>query len=242
MNACRLRLPFVSLGVILLGLSALPAQAAAGYTEVWNQRLQEVIAQLRSAEWKSAQKGSQQILDGMIRFLAPSEGAGRGVGMVLMCRALAEAGLGRDREAVWDWQVAQQLDPRLERWKLGEFGTAGAFLDKHRLESGPLPSAIEADTPAAAGVDLPKRISTPAPAYPGGARQLLLRAVVEIRAVIGIDGYPSHPRLVGKSPFETFTLSASDAIRNWRFEPAKRRGEAIPFSWKLSINFTQGSP
>lgn len=158
--------------------------------------------------------------------------------MVLMCRALAEAGLGREREAVWDWQIAQQLDPRLEHWNLTEFGVAGALLGKHRLGSDPPPAAIEDDTPAADGVSVPKRISTPAPEYPEGARELRLRGFVAIRVVIGVDGRASHPRLEDERPFETFTLAASDAIRGWRFEPARRGEEAVPFSWKLTINFT----
>lgn len=238
MNGHPLRLYLARFGILLLGWSAISAPAVAGYPEEWNQQLQEVIGKLRSADWRSAHRSSQQILDGMNRFLVPSEGAGRGIGMILMCRALAEAGLRREREAVWDWHIAQQLDPRLERWNLTEFGVAGALLGKHRLGSDPPPPAIEADTPAADGVSVPKRISTPAPDYPEGGRQLHLRASVAIRVVIGVDGHATHPRLEDGRPFETFTLSASDAIRDWRFEPARRGEEAVPFSWKLTINFT----
>ena len=77
--------------------------------------------------------------------------------------------------------------------------------------------------------------------YPKGATELDLDALVAIRVFIGVDGRPSHPRLLGDRPFETFILAASDAIRDWRFEPARREAEAIAFSWKLTINFVMAS-
>ncbi len=175
-----------------LVLGSPPPSWAGRSVKSWNERLQATVAQLREGKWAEGKVNAQAGLEDLGRYLAPGAKAGSAVGMFLMCRALAEAGLGEEREAIWDWQVAQQLDPRLETWNLTAFGGAGALLDRHRLIADPPPAAIRPGTAEAEGVSYPEKTRAPAPQYFEGARSL--RSPIE-GCVRGGDRNrrPAHP-------------------------------------------------
>lgn len=221
-----------------LGFFSAPPSGAGRSVKSWNERLQATVAQLREGKWVEAKANAEAGLEDLGHHLAPGAKAGSAVGMFLMCRALAEAGLGEEREAIWDWQVAQQLDPRLEIWKLTEFGPAGALLDRFRLPIRIPAATIRIDPERLEAATPPEKIAARAPIYYEGARALGIQSKVVFDVVIGLDGRTTHPRLIEKGPIETLTQSAADAIRAWRFHPARQGDEDVPCDFRLTVAFT----
>lgn len=225
------------LGVLSLVLGLVASSAGAGNAKAWNRQLQQTVAGLRAGDWKAAKQGAQRGLDDLARSLAPGKGAGSAVGMFLMCRALAEAGLGEQREAIWDWQIAQQLDPRLESWKLAEFGAAGAFLDRERLSNRPRPSLPTAGTAADQEIAPPQRLAGEPPRVPEAAFTQVRNAQLEFSLLLSAEGLPSYPRIVERGPLETLTLAVSDMLRSSRWEPARRGGQPVAVDYRFKFKF-----
>lgn len=226
--------PIFVLLPLWLGLSS-PAWAGRS-VQSWNERLQATVSQLREGRWAEGKASAQAGLEDLGRFLAPGDKAGSAVAMFLMCRAVAEAGLGEEREAIWDWQVAQQLDARLETWSLTEFGSAGRFLDGHRLRgaSEAVPAPPKCD--GAERLTPPVKVRARSPRNLEGAWSLKRPVHIEIEIEIGVDGVPRGPRIVDRGPLESVTWAASDAMRDWRFEPARRDGEPVACASLLTFD------
>lgn len=241
MDFRRLHLSVVRLGVLLVALSVAPAPARAGGSRAWNEQLQETVTLLRAGSWTEAKKEARKGLESLSRSLAPGKSAGSAVGMFLMCRAVAEAGLGEERDAVWDWRIAQQLDPRLERWNLTEFGAAGALLDRRRLSNDPRPEVpLLSDETPDPEITPPRKLEARQPVIPEAAFSLAMGARVEIVAVVSEQGRLAYPRIVETGPLETVTLAVSDAMKAWRFEPAQRSGRPIAVDYKLGFRLSFG--
>lgn len=224
-------------GVVFAGLLATPSPAGAAGSKRWNEKLQKVLADLRAERWAEAQAGSQELLDDFGRRLAPGEKADRSVALVVMCRALAEAGQGREAEAVWDWHVAQQIDPSIEGWSFAEFGAAGSVLDRHRLSNDPRPPVV--DPLASPGIEPAEKLGEPRfPIWPEAAYRSGWGGLIQVEAVIGVDGGLSHPRLIQAPPVATMTLAAFDAARANRFRPARRGDEPVASIYQFTMKFT----
>ncbi len=65
------------------------------------------------------------------------------------------------------------------------------------------------------------------PAYPASARQRGLEGRVVVRLVIRADGVPDDIRVAQSSGFDSLDNAAVEAIRQWRFEPARRGGVPV---------------
>lgn len=79
-------------------------------------------------------------------------------------------------------------------------------------------------------VDVPARPVDPIrPAYPPRLRALGLEGEVEARVIVLPDGSVGGARLVA-STHDDFTVAVQEALREARFHPARRRGEAVS-SW-----------
>ena len=95
-------------------------------------------------------------------------------------------------------------------------------------QAGPGPAGT-ADSagggPSSTGARLVRHIP---PAYPPSARERGLEGRVVIRLVVGVDGVPGEVGVTQSSGVESFDAAAVDAVRQWRFEPARRAGVAVP--------------
>ncbi len=78
--------------------------------------------------------------------------------------------------------------------------------------------------PAAGGARLLRHV---APVYPALARERGLEGRVVVRLLIGADGVPAEIRVSQSSGFESLDSAAIDAVRQWRFDPARRAGVAV---------------
>lgn len=90
-------------------------------------------------------------------------------------------------------------------------------------------------------VDQPpsKLSSNPIPPYPPDALAKGIGGVVLLRVRIGADGAVEHASIEKSSGVPTFDQSALSTVqRFWRFQPAMRDGEPVPYEATLPIRFT----
>ncbi len=85
----------------------------------------------------------------------------------------------------------------------------------------PLPAAV---TPPAFNVTY---LRNPPPAYPVAARRNGDEGTVLLRVLVGRDGAPLKVELDRTSQSRALDAAALDAVRNWRFMPARRGAVAI---------------
>ena len=85
-------------------------------------------------------------------------------------------------------------------------------------------------------IHAPVRLSGEAPSYTEAARKERIEGIVRLRAIIDEEGrVESLEALEGLS--HGLTEAAMDAIREWRFEPAKLEGEPVSVFFELTVNF-----
>jgi protein TonB len=84
----------------------------------------------------------------------------------------------------------------------------------------------------------PMAIDTPPPVYPAelacegtGGRVLLM-------LTIGVEGKPTEARMLQSSGVPALDAAAKDAIRTWRFEPAKVNDRPQPAKISVPVTFT----
>lgn len=87
-------------------------------------------------------------------------------------------------------------------------------------------------------VTLPKLVSQVKLQYPEMAARIHAEGVVVVKCVVGLDGVPRNVQ-VASSENSLFDQSALDAVRQYRFEPAKdSTGKAVEYEVAVECMFT----
>jgi len=105
--------------------------------------------------------------------------------------------------------------------------------------SEPPPSAERVETVARASEDLqpPVRISGDPPRYPDLARALRLRGSVTVEMTVTETGEPDDLRVL-QSASPILEKAALEAVRTWRFEPARRSGAGVRYAGhRVTLSF-----
>jgi hypothetical protein len=197
------------------GLSAQPF-------EKW---LAERDAELRRGEWQAVHAQTQDL----VSRLRTSEYDYGVLAEGLRDLALAEAGLGRTEEAVWHWQVAQNLRTEVEL-DAAAYGDAGKLLAQHRLrrrDEAPAGLEVVAATSLEPDATQPRKISGDDPVFTGSLASPRITKWTRMQIVIDSQGQVVAP-VVLAGPLDAVRWAALEAVRTWRFEPARREGKAIP--------------
>jgi protein TonB len=85
----------------------------------------------------------------------------------------------------------------------------------------------------------PKVVSQPPPQYPADMRSQKARGTVYVLFVVDRNGRVVKPQ-VQKSTHTAFERPALEAVRQWRFDPGKRSGQAVQFRMRVPITFACG--
>jgi protein TonB len=85
----------------------------------------------------------------------------------------------------------------------------------------------------------PKVVSQPPPQYPASLRSQKLRGTVHVLFMVDRNGRVVTPQ-VQKSTHAAFEKPALESVRQWRFEPGKRSGQAVQFRMRVPITFACG--
>ena len=199
------------------------------------RRLAELDDRLRSREAQAVQAKIQEIQK-LVAELRESERQATLLALGLRTLALAEAGMGRRDEAVWHWQAAQNLQPDLAL-DPAAYGEAGAFLAQHKLRRrNEAPAGIEAVAVSdlGAGSTPPRKVAGDEPVVPAFLEESRALHWVRLQAVIDSRGLVVEPVvLAGRS--KAMQWAALEAVRAWRFEPARREGQPVAVFLDLQI-------
>ena len=86
------------------------------------------------------------------------------------------------------------------------------------------------------GVTAPRPIYDPDPEYSDEARKAKYQGVVVLWVVVGTDGLPKDVR-VARSLGLGLDEKALDAVRKWRFEPARMDGRPVAVQLNIEVSF-----
>ena len=193
-----------------------------------------IDAKLRAAEWKAARELALEQLDAARGSLYAAY-----LGGVTARLAVAEAGLGRREDAIWHWQVAQNLDrAALPADFLASLGETGATLARQPLrQAGESPAGVvvyrtgggsEAVQPA-------RRVAGEPPQLSALVGQVPVPKALHVEVVIDAEGRLQAPVVIG-SAAPGMIWEALEALRGWRYEPARKGSDAVAVLHDLRFN------
>ncbi|MFN7980930.1 MAG: energy transducer TonB [Vicinamibacterales bacterium] len=119
-----------------------------------------------------------------------------------------------------------------------DFGTELA------VAATPPPPPVQPPTPREpvrvfAGVSAPMKLQDAAPAYPVMARTTGVQGLVIIEATIDGSGNVVATKVLRSVPL--LDAAAVDAVRQWKYAPARLNGEPIPVLITVTVNFVLGA-
>ena len=205
----------------------------------WKNRLHAANVELQQSNWRKGCDIADSVLREMRDAIASGEASGDLLAVALLFRAIGESGLGQMEHAFWDFGTAQTFYSAYERLDLEPYGEAGARLEPGKYRNGApvAPNAIDRAASPDLHVTPPHRMSGEPPEYPmAKAASCAVQPPIVVWAVIQRDGHPAMPRMeAGTDP--VLALAAFDALREWRFEPARLDGEPVDVFLSLTVNF-----
>jgi len=91
----------------------------------------------------------------------------------------------------------------------------------------------------APGLQASRLIYAPRPEYPKLARQMRISGRVRLAALIGRDGTVQELRLISGHPL--LVPPAMNAVKRWRYRPARQYGRPVEVFTTIDIHFTLDS-
>lgn len=203
----------------------------------WIERLQAVDQMLMKGDYEKAYRQSNALLATMTaRIVDPNRGASV-LALASAFRAVAEAGRGNETDAAWDLAVARLFVSGLDNVDLEKYGDIGQQLATHLERAKP-----SRDDPQLAHWDdenvRPAKSLHSVPAeFPAGLADACVQGVFIANIIVGRDGVPQQPVVLLSPGGAVMSYAALQAIRQWRFKPARQDGEPVDLVMNVSINF-----
>ncbi|HXU33604.1 MAG TPA: energy transducer TonB [Thermoanaerobaculia bacterium] len=244
-----------ALGLTLALAAFAPSAGIAGRNDLidtakvkadWKYRIDAIEALLHDQTYSKAKKQAIRLREEMIDGVQSGPGAAAIFAIVTFQRAIAEAGLGEERDALWDLNVALSFNPKLQEIdRAAAYGTKVADLlergsEKHEQEKDSVLMPSLGDVPKIGEVSRPEIISRTNPHYPPVLRRAKITGKVISEVIIGVEGDVSSPRILQGSGSASLDLAALEALRFWRFRPAQLNGSPVKVYYVLTINFQIG--
>jgi TonB family protein len=133
-----------------------------------------------------------------------------------------------------------QVDANLE---------VGSVNESVRVLGGPKPSATPQPAKSATrlaeririggNVSTARLITQPKPVYPAELKDLGVEGTVLLSAIIGKDGTIQNVKVV-QTPDERLSKAAIEAVKQWRYEPARLNGEPIEVLSEIDMQYYLG--
>jgi protein TonB len=122
-------------------------------------------------------------------------------------------------------------------------GVIGGIIGSVPTAAPPPPPPVQAPKPVipkqirvGGNVQSAKLVNQPKPSYPPLARQARIQGVVKFNAVIGRDGTIQNLTMVSGHPL--LVPAATEAVRQWRYQPTLLNGEPVEVVTQIDVNFT----
>ncbi|NOZ93296.1 MAG: M56 family metallopeptidase, partial [Acidobacteria bacterium] len=207
-------------------------------------RLRELLCDrlVLSGPWLDAEPYARSLLETL--RAAPAGGPS----LQPAAPALAETREGLEMRLHAITTSARGLAPRLSVTLAVLALLGGLLLPMAPARAQPASAAAPSPAPRAAdgnpihwtrdrGLTEPRKISAPAPVYPDEARKQRIQGTVVLQALIGTDGAIHDLKVLRPMP-GGLTEAAEEAVRQWRFEPARNAaGQAVPVRYTLTVRF-----
>jgi TonB family protein len=81
-----------------------------------------------------------------------------------------------------------------------------------------------------------KLISQPKPVYPPLAKQARIQGVVQMQAVIGVDGAVKNLQVISGHPL--LVAAAMEAVQQWTYQQTLLNGQPVEVLTQIDVNFT----
>jgi TonB family protein len=224
----------LKIGIALYATFALFfATSGARPNERWHDMLGQSSKALRAGDYKRARKISSRLVNEMVEMLGPGPAAAEALAIAVTHKALANAGLSNADDALWYWHVAIALHPNMVNSNLSMFGAPGEFLKAHLPQPAPAIGSLHQD----AAITAPKVLKRVEPDFPPGAEAFGVSGSLTVECILDEHGHLTSPRIVTSLPAPTLSFAALEAVRRWRFEPAKVDGVPVPIIYTLTVNY-----
>jgi len=218
---------FLAVSCLLLGVAgARPAAAQDIFGAIDSQLLR--------GEWQAARTAALAQVEIGRKVLYPPYLARAAARL-----AVAEAGLGQEEDAAWHWSIAENLDrSALSDKALATFGKAGEVLARHPLrgvnEAPKGWTVLRADDPAGT-VQPDRKLEGELPPLSTAVGQLAAPASLEVQVVVDTEGRLREPVVIsGGVPGMIWEVL--EALRSWRFEPARQGDRAVAVFRDLTLH------
>ncbi len=215
--------------------------SASAFAQNWRGLLDSTADDLQSQRYSRARKTSIKLINSMMDNLNTGQAAAYTMGLTVAYRAVAEAGLGNYEEADWYRHVALSMSPQVAQLDTNPFVGAGAWFTARESDANPTSmastSSLSDDPPARRD---PVCTYKKLPKYPLGAVLGKVSAPVIVHVLIDSDGTVRHPTVVTQSLTPTLIYAATEAVKQWQFQPAMMGGKACPMEFDLTVNFQTG--
>lgn len=219
----------LAIAIAALLIAATTSSAATLSADNWRGDVNQSAASLKAGYYANSLTIADRILANMVDRLGAGGADDEILATVLTHKALASAGLGKINDALWYWNIAQEIFPAVAKSDFSAFGAPGEFLKRHPFSSAEV-------TPK--GSVTPARVLKQVlPKFPAGASRFGIAGDLIVQIVVDKNGQPTLPQIVRALPAPTLSFVALEALKHWQFEPAKRNGEPIPATFDLTVHY-----
>lgn len=185
----------------------------------------------REGQWTGLARGAKAIGNRLIRDAVRDP---KPFAEVATYRALAHLRMGDSRDALWHWHAALNFAPDVAVREIEHFPEAAAVLSKSALPSPIQPKRDPSIRPA-------RPTSTVQPASLDRTRTGRRPIAFGVQLVVGIDGAPYNPRVIGDVANEWDRVyDALDSLRQWRFSPASTSTGPVEFPTVVNLKLGFG--
>jgi TonB family protein len=219
---------------------ALLLLSTSTFAQNWRGLLESTTDDLQSQHYARARHTSIKLINSMMDTLNTGQSAAYTMGLTVTYRAVAEAGLGNYDEADWYRHVALAMSPQVAQIDLRQFGDAGGWVAAKEPDPLPPPMASNGAPVTISNRQDPICTNKKMPKYPLGAVLGKVSAPVIVHVLIDSDGIVRHPTVVTPSLAPTLIYAATEAVKQWQFQPAMIDGKACPMEFDLTVNFQTG--
>lgn len=226
----------------MLLATALLLLSTSAFAQNWRGLLESTAGDLQAQRYSHARRTSIKLINSMMDNLNSGNAASYTMAVTVAYRAVAEAGLGNFDEADWYRHVARAMSPQVAQLDMNPFGGAGAWFTARESDLAPpaamaSSSSLSSDDPPPAARQDPVCTYKKMPKYPLGAVLGKVGAPVIVHVLIDSDGTVRHPTIMTQSLTPTLIYAATEAVKQWQFQPAMMDGKACPAEFDLTVNF-----
>lgn len=204
--------------VLVLALLAGEAWAAKDknppLVEAWLGRLATAEEHLRAGDYVKAHEMADALEREMLDRVESGPGVGPLLARTLVTRSFAAAGLGRMRDATWDWFMARSLYPEMGEDLLSQSGIVGEAVSEAVAKLPAGPTAHQGVVPGESSSPIPPtKLGGDSPQYPYALRKNCVEGTVLVSGLIDQQGKLQRPRVL-KSPSPLLALATLEALRS----------------------------